>query len=170
MKPPSLLFPFLLALFALFFSTIFFSTLRLIAFAPFFAILFVRKPYLFSLWTACLCGLLVDLCNTDIRFGLFSLGYLLTTVFAHRIKSRFFETSPLSICVYTSIISALFSVIQCILMPLFHETLSLSMRVLITSCILMPLVDALYALIWFICPMWAYQFFIRKKEKRTLFQ
>ncbi|NGX37574.1 MAG: hypothetical protein K1000chlam2_00730 [Chlamydiae bacterium] len=146
-----MIFPFLLALFALLFSTSIFPFLRLLVFTPFFAIAFQKKTFLQSLWIAALCGLLVDLMSSNTRFGLYSLSHVICAGATYRFRRHFFEESILSIPLYTGLISFTLSLIQTLLIyP------SLFFSLFFTSCLLMPLADVAYAFFWFTCPLMVY--------------
>ncbi len=158
MKRPPLLFFFLLALLALIFGANAFPSTRLISFAPFFAIVFLRKPFLASLWIAALCGLLVDLFTIDIRFGVFSLCSVATAALTFQLKRYFYEENLFSIPFYTAVISAVFSAIQFVLI---RHLVTFNLQMLLSSLLIMPLVDALYGFVWFTCPRMIYCFLKR---------
>ena len=136
-----MIFPFLLALAALFF----FPTLSV--FTPFFAIVFQKKTFLQSLWIAALCGLLIDLLSSHARFGLFSLSHLLAAATTYRFRRHFFEEKFFSIPLYTGLIALSLSVFQ----SLFICPLGF-----LTASFLMPLADMVYAFFWFTCPLMIY--------------
>jgi len=163
MKTPPLIPSFFLGLFAFFFGTVFFPSFRLIVFAPFLAIVFQQKSFLYSLWMAAFVGLIVDLFNTEFRFGLFSLSYILTTLGSYREKRRFFEESLLTLPLYTTLISFVFSVVTFCLITFFHQRLSFNISVLFTNFLILPLVDGLYGFLWFSCPMILYNIFKRNR-------
>lgn len=164
MRSRPLVFPFCLSFFALLFAPLFFPTIRLVAFAPFLVFVFLRRPFFPSLWIATFCGLLVDLCNTDTRFGLFSLTYLVTASICYRINAYFFEDSPLSISLYTAFIASVFSIFQMIFLSFFHKSLPFNWQVAFTNFLFMPLLDALYAFIWFSSPLVLYTIFSGRKK------
>ncbi len=152
-----LVFPFLLACFALCFSKLFFPSLQLLAFAPFFAILFMRKNFLFSIWTAALCGLFMDLLNSKFHFGFCTFNCCLITVLLYSQKRNFFEDRLFSISCYTALISALFSLTQLGFLALFEKRFPFKLQLIATDLILMPILDALYGFLWFTCPMKIFQ-------------
>lgn len=152
-----LLLPFLLACFALCFSQVFFPSLHLFAFAPFFALLFIRKGFLFSIWTAVICGLLMDLLNTKFHFGFCAFNCCLTTLLVYSQKRNFFEDRLFSLSCYTALISAVSSLIQLGFLALFEKHFPFKMQLVATDLIMMPALDALYGFLWFTCPMKLYQ-------------
>ncbi|HSX04091.1 MAG TPA: hypothetical protein VLG76_05120 [Rhabdochlamydiaceae bacterium] len=152
-----LIVPFLLACFALFFSPLFFPTFHLLAFAPFFATVFIRKGFLFSIWTAVLCGLLMDLLNSKFHFGFCAFNFCLTTLLVYAQRRNFFEDRLFSISCYTALISAVSSLIQLIFLALFEKHFPFKWHLIATDLILMPAFDALYGFLWFTCPMKIYK-------------
>lgn len=146
MKRPPLLFFFLLALIALLLAPNVFPSVRLLTFSPFFALVFLRKNFLTSLWIACLCGLILDLFTVDIRFGVFALCSAATAAVTFKFKSYFYEDNLFSIPLYTALISAVFSAIQFILL---QHPVSFNL-------LLMPILDACYGFIWFTVPRMVY--------------
>ncbi|HSX12731.1 MAG TPA: rod shape-determining protein MreD [Rhabdochlamydiaceae bacterium] len=153
----SLLLPFLLACFALCFSHLFLPTVHLFAFAPFFALLFLRKSFLFSIWTAVLCGLLMDLLNSKFHFGFCALNSCLTCLLVYSQKRNFFEDRLFSLACYTALISVVSSFIELGFLTLFEKQFPLKWPLVITDLMLMPAFDALYGFLWFSCPIKLYQ-------------
>lgn len=148
-KTVPLWFPFALALFIAFFGTTFFPKLHLLAFAPFLAIVYMRKSYLFSLWIAVLCGLVIDLLSSESPFGLNALNYTLATLFLYKQKRHFFDDKSLSIPLYTMLVSFAVSFVQIFLLFVFSRKLPLSWKMTLSDLFAMPIVDALYAFFWF---------------------
>lgn len=148
MKRPPLFFFFLLALLALVFGAKLFPPIRLLSFAPFFSILFMRKSFLTSLWIAALCGLLSDLFSIELRLGVSAVCSVGAAAATYHLKHYFYEDNFFSIPLYTAAISAVFSAIQFILVRHLFDF----------SLLLMPLLDALYGFVWFTCPRMVYSF------------
>lgn len=160
-----LIIPFFLACIALCFSPIFFPSLNLLFFAPFFALLFMRKNFLSCLWTATLCGLLVDLLNSKFHFGFCALNFCLTTVLIYSQKRNFFEDRLFSLSCFTALISAVSSLIQLIFLALFEKNFPFKPALFFTDLLLMPALDALYGFLWFTCPMKIYQNIIKQRAR-----
>jgi len=167
MNRPPLILPFILSLLTLFFSTLFFPSIRLVVFAPFLAVVILRKPLLLGLWAATLCGLLTDLLSSDTRFGMFALSYLIVALLLYRYKTHFFEETKRSIPLFTIFFSLIFSLIHTFLIAFFHEAISLDWKGVLTTFFLMPLVDGLYAFFWFTCPMLLYTIFSLRKRNSS---
>lgn len=153
-----LIIPFLLALSAALFGNVFLPHIKLIAFAPFLAIVFTRKTFVASLWLACLSGLVIDLLSSQLRFGLHSLNYCLTAILIFHQKRNFFEDKPTALSLYTALVSCASSVIQLFLIYAFDTGLNFSWMLMITDLILMPLTDGVYAFLWFVLPIKGYKF------------
>ncbi|NGX39716.1 MAG: hypothetical protein KR126chlam1_01049 [Chlamydiae bacterium] len=165
MNRSPLFLPFTLALFAHFFSTLFFPSIRILAFVPFLVILFQRKSLLLSLWAAALCGGIVDLSNSDSHFGLFALSYLSTAVFMFPQRIHFFEDRIQTLPIYTFIFSLLFTIFHFIFFSFFHGLIRLSWKGLTTNFLFTPMLDGLYAFFWFTCPLLLYTLLTTRKRK-----
>ncbi len=156
MRQVPLLFPFGLALFFSLFGTAFLPNVHLLAFSPFFALLYNRKSFIAALWIAALCGLSIDLLSSNLRLGLHALTACLTTLVLYQQKKHFFEDKPLALSLFTLLISIVFTLIQLLVISIFERALPFSGKQLLTDCLIMPLFDAVYAYLWFSCPMMLY--------------
>lgn len=170
MRIVPLLFPFFLALLATLFGTLFFPHLRLLTFSPFLALVYNRTSLISSLWIASICGLVLDLTSAEIRFGTYALNFCITTVFLYSQKKHFFEDKLLSLSLFTALISSVSTIVQLFLSSLFGRGFSLSLKLLFTDLIAMPLVDALYAFLWFSCPIILYSHCKKVGVKQILLQ
>lgn len=151
---------FFLAFFAFLFWTLFFPNLRLFCFAPFLALTFQRKSLQTSLWIAAFCGLFLDLLGSATHFGFFSLVTALCTLFCYRFRHAFFEDRLFSVPLYTALISSVFSLLHLFLFPSL-----LSIKGILGSVLILPVLDALYAFLWFTCPMVLYHLFFRSAAR-----
>lgn len=153
MRQVPLYFPFSLALFFALFGSALMPQVHLFAFAPFLALLYNRSSLMASLWIASICGLIVDLLSSEFRLGIHALNYCLATLLLYKQKRHFFEDKPLAVSLFTLLISAISTVLQLVLISIFDRSLPLSAKLLITDLILLPAIDAVYAFLWFSCPM-----------------
>jgi rod shape-determining protein MreD len=153
MRQVPLYFPFSLALFFALFGTAFLPHVRLLAFSPFLALLYNRSNFTAALWISSLCGLAVDLLSSEFRLGIYALNYSLTTLLLYKQKRHFFEDKPLALSLFTLLISVVSTILQLLLISIFDRALPLSGKLLITDLIIMPIADAIYAFLWFSCPM-----------------
>ncbi len=160
-------FAFILVLIALIFFPIFFPNIRLIAFAPFFSLVFIRKPFKSSLWIIGACSLLMDLTSSQMRFGLWTLNGTLTLLTTYRFKHYFYEDKASAVCLYSTLIACISSLWQLVLMYQFSSSL-FSIQTVIFDCIFMSVLDAFYAFFWFTCPMRIYAY-VKKVGLRRLF-
>ena len=156
MRKIPLLFTFSLALFFALFGSVFLPNSRLLAFSPFLAIVYHRSTFLNALWIASLCGLILDLCSSGMRLGAHSLNFCLTTLLLYRQKRHFFEDKPLSLSLFTIPISTVSSILHLLLLSSLGKTLPISTKMVITDLLVMPFFDAIYAFLWFSCPMMIY--------------
>ncbi len=148
--------PFLLSLGVMLFATVFFPSIRLSAFAPFLALVFMRSGFLPSLWVAAIAGLVMDLFSSQLRFGAFSLIYSLTALLTYHQKRLFFADKPQALSLYTALISAVLSLLELFFLTSVDPRFPLNFRVITTDVLGMSLLDAVYAFLCFTLPMKIY--------------
>lgn len=168
MKNIPLLMAFCLAFAFALFGTLFFPALRLFAFAPFLAIVIMRSSLLSALWLSLLCGLIVDLTSAGMRFGTLALCTTLTTFLVYKQKRHFFEDKTYSLPLFTAFFSFVMSLLCLLSLYAFDKPLQLSWRFVMSDLISMPLLDALYAFLWFTCPYRLMLHFKKERLKRAI--
>jgi len=94
---------------------------------------------------------------------------VLTTLVLYPQKRHFFEDKPLALSIFTAIISSVLTILQFILVHLFDRGLPFSILTALTDIVLMPIVDGLYAFLWFTCPIKLY-IYTKKVGWRNLFR
>lgn len=157
MKQVPLSFPFFLALAIAIWGTVFFPTVRLFAFAPFLAIVYTKRSLLSSLWISALCGLIIDLLSSEMRLGAYAFSYSLVTLVLYQQKRHFFDEKPLALSLFTALIAASATLVQAVMLYLFGNKIELGFLWVVTDLLGMSLLDALYAFVWFTCPIKLYQ-------------
>lgn len=125
---------------------------RLMFFAPFLIILYYQRSYLTCLWGALLCGLVIDLLSSDMRIGLHSVDYCLTTWLLYGQRRHFFADSLSTLPIMTILFSITATVIQVVIVHIFEQPLVVSWQWVLTDLVYMPLFDACYAFAWFVLP------------------
>jgi rod shape-determining protein MreD len=168
MRRVPLLFPFFLACFFALFGTALIQEIKLLAFAPFLALLYNRSTFQSSLWVASLCGLIVDLVSSQFCLGLHALNYCMTTVLLYRQRRHFFEDKPLAVCLFTLLISIVSTSVDLLFTALFAGPVPLSGKLLGVELIVMPMLDAVFAYFWFCCPIILY-LYIKKLGWKAFF-
>jgi hypothetical protein len=153
-----LILPFSLSLFIALFQTAFLPQLRIMAFAPFRALVYQKKRFVPSLWLAVLSGCVIDLLTSELHFGLYALNYVCTTVLLYRRKRNFFADRSFSLALFTALISAVSSLLHIFLLIIFSTGLRMSAKFLFTDLLFMPFLDAFSAFLWFTCPMKFYKY------------
>lgn len=153
--------PFLLALSATIFGSIFLPSFHMMTFAPFLALAYMRKNFLSALWLAFFSGILMDLTSSEMRFGMHALSYVLVTLFLYKQKHHFFDDQPLALSIYTALISSFTSLIL-----LIFRRLAFTPSFLFTDLFFMPILDAVYAFFWFTCPLQLYHYGKKMRWKR----
>ncbi len=161
MRKIPLIIPFSLAILGLFLG----SFIKLNFFAPFLAMVYYVSPFSKALWISVGCGYLLDLISSEFRFGIYSLTWVLTTLVLFSQKKHFFEDKPVAFSIFTGVISAVSTALQIVLIHLFDRGIPFS----ILDVIVMPIIDGMYAFLWFTCPLRLYTY-IKKIGWRNVFR
>lgn len=156
MRQAPLLLSFFLGLFAALFGTAFMPRIHLLAFAPFLAIVYTRKSFPASLWWAFICGIIIDLLSSELRFGINAINYCLATVLIYRQKKHFFDDKPMALSLFTALVSSVSTLLHIAFLYSFDKKIPLNWMTAVTSLIGMPIADAIYAFVWFTCPIKLY--------------
>jgi rod shape-determining protein MreD len=152
-----LLFPFFLALAAAAYASVFLSHIHLHTFAPFLALLYSRCSRVSSFWISALCGLLMDLLASEMRFGIYSLSFSIATLLLYHQKKHFYQEKPLALSLFTFQLSLVITGALFFFSIALHPHFSFNAKSIIADFFLMSLADALYAFLWFSCPMMLYR-------------
>ncbi len=147
---------FILSLAYTLFIPIFLPLCHLSTFSPFLAYTYHKKTLIQSLWISILCGLMIDLCTSQLHFGLYALNFAITTLLLFSKKRHFFDEKPLSLSIFTFFISAIATLTLLLLTISFDAQLSLNWPTIISDVFLMSIADALYAFIGFTLPIKLY--------------
>lgn len=147
-----LTFAFFLATFALILQGILLPRVAILAFAPFLALVMMRCKITHALWLSALAGAIVDLLSDD-PMGLHALNYALVTAILIKLKNHFSHEQPLHLTLLTTLTSSLSTVLQLILLFLFDRRVPFDGRWFFTELIGMPVIDGLYAFVWFTAPL-----------------
>lgn len=166
MRKIPLFFPFFLALAFSLFGTVFFPHFRLCPFSPFLAIAYHRRPFIPSLWLSLGCGLILDLASSQMHLGLYALTYCLVTVCLYKQKRHFFEEKPVALSLFAAVISSVSGLILLLLTFAFDKQFPYSWELTLFELFVMPFFDALYAFVWFTCPMKLYAYIQRVGWKK----
>lgn len=169
MKKIPIYFPFLLALFATLFGTIFFPNIRLVTFAPFLAVSYNRLSFPKTLWLSFGCGLIIDCLSAEQHFGLYALNFVTVSALLYPQRRHFFEDKATALAFFTAVIATLSTTLQLILIHLFDEGMALSWKSYLSDIVGMSILDSIYAFLWFICPMRLYTY-IEKTGWKNLFK
>ena len=120
--------------------------------APYLIISLYRLPLTSALWRAYACGILIDLLSSSPLFGLTSLNYCFAIWLLHGQTRHFFEDKLSTLPLMTFLFSLLSTVLSLIFAFFSGHTYPLSKLWAVTDLIMMPLADALYALLLFSFP------------------
>jgi rod shape-determining protein MreD len=167
-------FSFLLSLLAWILQGTLLPRIPLFAFAPFLALGMIRRPFPKALGLSLLAGCFVDLLSDD-PMGLHALNYVLTTALLYRFRNNFSYDEPLHLSLYTTLLSALSTGLQLLLLFLFDRKVPIAGKWFLFDLIGMPLADGLYAFIWFCGPLALFEkvkrgwilFLLERKQIKT---
>jgi rod shape-determining protein MreD len=148
-----LIYVFLLTALCTLFNTAIFPQVHLIPFTAFLALLYLRTSLTTSLCTALLCGLLLDLINSDLRFGFYALNTCLTTLLFHQQKKHFFEEKLHSVCLLTGLISLSMTIFQWIFYCATYLEISISWKMFLIDFVLLPTCDGIAVFLWLYAPI-----------------
>lgn len=147
---------FLLSLSPLLFLPIFLPTLRLNFFAPYIVICCYQCSFFKTLWQAVLCGFVIDILSSHPLFGLSALNNCLAVSLIYFQNRNFFEDRPSTLPLMTFFFSLLSSGTYAILLGLTGQNFSYSWHWVLTDLLLMPLLDAAFAFLWYSLPFQLY--------------
>lgn len=130
-----------------------YPSLKLFYFIPFLIRSYYLKPLSTCLWFSLLVGLILDLLSANVRFGIYSFNYLLTTYVLYRMKRNFFEDSFIAMPSMTYFFSTISTLIQIVLLLILNrQVIPLSFRFVVTDVFLMPLADTAFTLLVYSFP------------------
>lgn len=147
-----LIFAFFLGALALVLQGLIIPHIAILAFAPFLALCILRCDLIRALWLSALCGCMVDVLSED-PIGLHALNYVLTTAALYRLRNPFSYEQPLHLSLFTGFISFFSTFLLLILLFLFDRRVPFAGRWVFADLIGMPVIDALYAFVWFAPPL-----------------
>lgn len=170
-----LIIAFILSAIALILQGIVLPRIAILAFAPFLALAMMRCEMRRALWLSALAGVLVDLLSDD-PMGLHALNYSIVVGLLFKVKKHFLHDQPFHLSLYTALVSSLSTALQLMLLFLFDRRVPFDGRWIFADLVGMPVIDALYAFVWFAAPlslfdkmkrMWVLFWLKRKNLSRT---
>ncbi len=145
-------FAFALGFVALIFQGLLVPRLSILAFAPFVGLATLRCELSQALRWSAAAGCMVDLFSDD-PMGLHALNYVLMAWLLFRIRTHFSYDQPLHLSLFTGLISAGSTILQLLLLFLFDRRVPFGGKWIFADLIGMPVIDALYAFVWFTAPL-----------------
>ena len=112
--------------------------------------LMYRASYSLTVTLALLCGLYIDCLWLSVRLGIFAASFLLTMRLIYPCRLYFFADTSVTLVGMTYLFSALSSLMQRLLALFFEQASTHTIgRWFLSDVCIMPLFDALYALVVF---------------------
>jgi rod shape-determining protein MreD len=154
----SLIFAFIITTFIAILQPSIFPLIRLLAYAPLFALLCMKTSRQMAMFVTIITGLIIDLCTTT-PFGFNCLIYSLTMLLMYDQK-KFFADKILSLSLYTIFISVSITIIRYVLCFIFSLPLFFSFYTILSDIILMPILDGIYGMILIFIPIKILRLFV----------
>ena len=142
-----------------------FSNIKLVYFALFIIFLFYHLSFISILWIAMLLGFFQDLLSSSF-FGINACLYLISVMVLFKEK-KYFNDKPISLSIFTAIFSLIFSLFSPILFFIFDKKINLSIKWIITDIIVYPILDGIYAFVFFAMPILFFEY-VRKIGYKSL--
>jgi len=135
-----------------------FPGIHLMTFAPLLTYVYARYSYAGSLWSSFLVGLYFDLMASKLPLGFYSLSYCIAATLIYRYRRFFLVEKWWIFPMYSAIFSFATTVVQIILLALFNAKVPIGFSMVLSDLLIMPIIDALFALIFFNIPFagWKY--------------
>jgi len=130
--------------------------IRLMTMAPFLAILLTKYDLTRSLWYGAIAGLFMDMISSNLPFGSHALSYCLSVAALYFYRHYFFFDRRGALALLSGLLSIVNTLIEMFLFSFFDQGLTITASGIAGDFIVMPLCDALYALIFFWLPIEAY--------------
>jgi cell shape-determining protein MreD len=145
-----------------------FPSVLILAYSPFIAIVCMNTTLIRSLWLAAFPGLCSDILSSD-PMGTHTITSLLVAAILRNFRLSFFIEEPLQLCFYSALISLMAIPIQLALLFLFDQHTLVAPKSFLFDMIKLPLVNAVYAFIWFVGPLLIWEWgLMRYKQWRAL--
>ena len=170
-----LIFAFLLSSIALILQCVLLPQISILAFSPFLALVILRTTLHKALALSMIAGMLMDLVSND-PIGVHALNYVLVAALFFRVKKHFLHDEPFHLSLFTAIISSSSTIFALGLLFLFDRRVPVEGRWILADFLGMPVIDGLYAFVWFAAPlslfskckkMWELYWLKRQKISRT---
>ncbi len=153
---------FLFANVALFFLNPLFPQLRLFFYAPLLVFFLIHASFFNALWIAFGLGIFLDLLSSA-HMGINACNFLLTSFILYPQRKHFFKDNPYNLSLFTVLFSLLSTFLYALLIFLFDRRNLFSGKWILTDIFFMPLMDGVYAYVWFTLPLALWEK-IRKRE------
>jgi|GEM_PF-2311022 len=168
MKKVSLVPYFFIAFFSHFALSGISSTFPVLYFAPFFTTCYSKGSLFHCIWLSFFIGIFLDMCTASTPMGFYPLCTIFTTLALHRFKIYFLEEKPLPFALYTALYSFTYTLLFTLMHTFIDPVLSITPLYFLLDCVLLPLLDTAYHLIFFTLPILSYQFITSREQKLRL--
>lgn len=138
---------------------------KLLPFAPFLTLIILRFSFIKTLCIASFIGMFVDLLTSG-PLGIYALSYFSVTLLVFRYKKHFLFEDPFHFSLFTTLFSLLFLPFHFFFLFLFDRRILFEGNWALIDLFIMPVVDGLFAFLWFVCPLLLVQFI---KKRWSLF-
>ncbi len=118
-------------------------------FYPYLLLILYQRPFKHALLQAFLCGLLIDLLSSSLPLGFFTSIFMIALYGFYRFKHFFFIDKIMTFPILTFLFSSFVTLIHRLTLNIFCLKSPLTLKWMATDLIIMPLGDALFALVFF---------------------
>lgn len=147
-----LIFTFSLGTLALFFQAILNLQGIFLPYAPWIALVLMKCPLPKALWLSAISGVFLDLLS-DHPIGLQAVNYAVTAAVLARFAKQFSIESPFHLALYSAAISFVSTWLHLFLLFLFDRRVPFAGKWAFGDFLGMPILDGVYALLWFALPL-----------------
>jgi cell shape-determining protein MreD len=158
-RPLMLIFAFFLSALALFLQAVIVPGISFLPFSCWLSLIILKSKKSTDLWKilwlASLAGLFTDLFS-DHPFALHAITYCLASLFLYRFKNHFLYEKPFHLSLFTTLISFVCTHLQLFFLFLFDRRVPFAGKWMISDWIGMPIADGLFALVWFVGPLFLF--------------
>ncbi|MBI3508230.1 MAG: hypothetical protein HY069_01150 [Chlamydiia bacterium] len=122
------------------------------AYGPWIALVLLKRERAQALWLCALAGGVVDLLS-DHPMGLHAVNYVVTAAVLARFAKHFLADAPLHLGLYTGVVSFVSTWLHLFLLFLFDRRVPFAGKWALGEFLGMPILDGVYALVWFAVPL-----------------
>lgn len=162
-----LFYSYLAALIPLLYAPLLFGKFNIMTSAPLLFYILYKRGLSKALFHAFILGILQDLLASQTPMGFWTFNMVLTLFVLQRLKNLFFIEKIFTLPLLTLFFSCFSSLTYFLLFHTFCSKIHLSLKWVLTDLVVLPVGDALYALIAFSVPYYVLSKFFKETSRRV---